>query len=543
MTNALINGQHLAKSFIDLFRANGTSTAKPISNISTKPIILTPIPDEIKIRLPELFSPATVDNKYQQIFEGNLTYYNNDHSKADLALSGYLARKGLSQAEADQVIRGSRLYRAKWDQNHGPTTYGQLTLTKAFTDVQVPALPNTQPKNVKAPPLFASPAAYRPTYFPNGMSPRQFVGPKICEGIRLFPANALSTLVALGAMGKTTLLISIASHVAAGKSWNGDPLRQQKAVMFFCEEDQNEVNRKFSAITSSWSQEERQAAEENLLLIPLVGVDARLTTIDKGHHGGSGVTEQIIGLLNQFEVKDGLVILDHMQGFTAGDLNLSETATAISREANKIVRCTGGAVVLAAHISKNNIKATEFEQGFAVGSLAFENATRQMSGLIPMSEEQAKKYGLEGLKRDYVWLSIAKNSYGRTTDGVWLKKVLSPEYHTITLEPALLSIPIPAAKLSENQKIAKRIADYVAKHPNSTKNTLDRISGVNGEFKASKVKVRDCLKVMLETGEIEIHIVTAKERLEHSIPKQVKDVLRVNTVKTTSKSASYSDQE
>ncbi len=543
MTNTLINGQHLAKSFIDLFGANGTSTAKPISNISSKPIILTPIPDEIKIRLPELFSPATVDNKYQQIFEGNLTYYDNDHSKADFALTGYLARKGLSPAEADQVMRGSKLYRAKWDQKHGSTTYGEMTLTKVFADAKIPLQLNAPPKKVTAPTLFANPEAYRPTYFANGMEPRQFVGPKICEGIRLFPANALSTLVALGAMGKTTLLISIASHVASGKSWNGDPLRQQKAVMFFCEEDQNEVNRKFSAITSSWSQEERQAAEDNLLLIPLVGVDARLTTIDKGHHGGSGVTEQIIGLLNQFEVKDGLVILDHMQGFTAGDLNLSETATAISREANKVVRFTGGAVVLAAHISKNNIKATEFEQGFAVGSLAFENATRQMSGLIPMSEEQAKKYGLEGLKRDYVWLSIAKNSYGSTTDGIWLKKVLSPEYHTITLEPVSLSIPVPAAKLSENQKIAKRIADYIAKHPNSTRNMLDGLSGVKGEFKASKEKVRNCLKAMIDSGEVDVHTVTEKERSESSIPKQVKEVLRINTVKTTGKPASYSDQE
>jgi len=373
------------------------------------------------------------------------------------------------------------------------------------------------------------------------MPPRQFVGPQITNGIRLFPDKALSTLVALGAMGKTSLLISIASHVAAGKDWNGYPLTLQKVAMFFCEEDQEEVNRKFSALVDTWSANERQAAINNLLLVPLVGVDARLTVVDKGHYRGSRVTEEIIGLLEQHQLKDGLVILDHMQGFTAGDLNISETATAICREANKVVHVTRSAVVLAAHIGKNNIKAEEFEQGFAVGSLAFENATRQMSGLIPMTEAIAKKHGIEASRKEYVWLSLAKNSYGGTNEGIWLKKVFSPSFHTIFMEPTTLTIPTNVGKLSEYEKIGQKIIEYINTHSNTTKNNLDALSGKDGYFKCSKAKLRDALQSLIECGDIKIHKLSEIERQDHSIPKQVKEVLKVDAVKAAAKSATHSN--
>ena len=487
------------------------------------------IPMSMQMRLPELFNPAFSANKYQQIYNGNLSAFGNDHSDADFALIGYLARKGLNPSEADQVLRASQLYRPKWDERRGISTYGGLTIDSAFKTLSPekinPTLQATGP--VATPPIIKlhPPISYKPVFIPNGMASRHFIGPSISKCVRLFPANALSTLVALGAMGKTSLLISIAAHVAAGKDWNGAPLEQQRVAMFFCEEDQGEINRKFSALTETWSVNDRNAAVDNLLLIPLLGIDARLTTIDKGHYRGSGFTDEIIKLLMQYKLKDGLVILDHMQGFTAGDLNISETATAISREANKIVQSTGAAVVLAAHISKANIKATEVEQGFAVGSLAFENATRQLSGLIPMTEEIAKKFGLEETRKEYVWLSLAKNSYGENNEGLWLRKVYSPLYHTIKLEPIILTAPIPAAKLSENQKLERRIIDYANNHPFTTRARLDAISGLDGPLKASKARVRDCVKGLIDSGQIQSRKVTERERLENRIPKQVNDVL------------------
>lgn len=530
MNNPLINGDQQIQSFLGLLNSKSIApnTARLLSQLNG-PAGGNVIPMSMQMKLPELFNPAMSASKYQQIYNGTLSAFGNDHSAADFAFIGYLARKGLNPSEADQVFRSSKLYRPKWDERRGASTYGGLTIDSAFKTVQqgeINATPSANTTSLTPPTLkLQPPSSYKPVFIPNGMPSRCFIGPCISKGVRLFPANALSTLVALGAMGKTSLLVSIAAHVAAGKDWNGAPLERQKVAMFFCEEDQGEINRKFSALTETWSANDRNAAIDNLLLIPLLGVDARLTVIDKGHYRGSGFTEEVIKLLTQHKLKDGLVILDHMQGFTAGDLNISETATAISREANKIVQSTGAAVVLAAHISKANIKATEVEQGFAVGSLAFENATRQLSGLIPMSEEQGKKMGVEGARKEYVWLSLAKNSYGENNEGLWLRKVYSPLYHTIKLEPIILTAPIPAARLSENQKLERRIIDYVNNHPFTTRARLDAISGLDGILKASKARVRDCIKGLIDTGQLEVRRVTDLERLENRIPKQVNDVL------------------
>lgn len=481
-------------------------------------------------KLPEIFKlPIGIDDKYKKLFNGDTSSYSNQ-SDADMALVGYLSRKGLNEIEIDQVIRASGLYRAKWDELRGEETYGQKTIRKALpdtTNLKQNTL-QTNPLDIR---LLGESHSYKPKFIPNGMPARKFAGPKIGENIRLFPENALSTLVALGAMGKTSLLMSIACHVASGKKWNGYSLEQKKVAMFLCEEDQNEINRKFSAITSNWSIEERTQAQENSLFVPLLGTDARLTRIDKGHYYGTSFTEGIIQLLNEFELSNGLVILDHMQGFTAGDLNISETATATVREANKIVTATKSAVVLAAHIGKANIKATEFEQGFAVGSLAFENGTRQMSGLIAMTDEQAKKFKLEDTRKEYARLSIAKNNYGGVSDGVWLRKVVDHNYHAVVMEPVELNIPSTPEKLSELQKVKIRICERIKNHPFTSRSQLEGLSGTKGNLKASKQKVRDALNDLINSDEIEIHKVTHEERRNNDIPKQVKEVLRLSEFK------------
>jgi len=368
---------------------------------------------------------------------------------------------------------------------------------------------------------------YRPIYVADGLAARKFVGPNVGAGVRLFPASAVSILVALGAVGKTSLMISIALHVAAGKKWNGFAVGQNKVAMFFCEETADELTRKVSAVVDGWLPAERQAAMDNLLLVPLLGADARLTTIDRGQYKGSGVAEKMIAMLNVFGLRDGLVVIDHMQGFASGDLNVSETATSICREGNKIVEATGAAVVFAAHISKANINATTLEQGFAVGSLAFENAARQMVGLLPMPEEEAKKYGLESTRKGYVWLGLPKNSYGGTDGGTWLQKVVVPKYHTIVVKPVQLVVPVTGPRRSANEKLAERLITYLASQPWTSRNQLDGIAGEDGELKASKSKVRDVLGGLIDAGVVTLHEVTADERQQHGIPKQVKEVLKV----------------
>jgi hypothetical protein len=535
MDAELIQGRQLVEEFLALMPKVGAKkvcSADPSQRTGNHHVI--GIPFDLQLKLPSIFlANEFMGSQYRELFNGDTTAYGNDHSVADMAFVGYMARQGLTADEMDFMFRASGLYRDKWDEMRGAATYGQMTIAKAFEGL--PIAPdthgydrwwNTSDLN-----------RYRPEYVSGGMPARKFVGPKIGPGVRLFPAAALSALVALGAVGKTSLLVSIGVHVAAGKDWNGHPVEQHKVAIFFCEEIKLEINRKFSAIVDGWSTAERQKAAENIMLVPLVGDDARLTKIYHGQYQNSGVTEKMITLLDAFGLKDGLVVIDHMQGFASGDLNTSETATSICREANKIVQATGAAVVFAAHISKANIKATELEQGFAVGSLAFENATRQMVGMLPMPVDEAKKYGLEAHRNQYAWLGLPKNSYGGTDAGVWLKKELVPNYHTVVMAPVELVVPISGPRKSANEKLADRIVDYLRQYPLTSKNQLDRVAGEDGVLRASKGKIRDVLGGLLDTGVIETHSVTEAERQQHDIPKQVKEILTVKALKPTAKPA------
>jgi hypothetical protein len=525
----LINGQHLADSFLAFGPAQSQSSSRHlVGSGRTGPVSTVDVPFQLQFDLAELYAPAPAllalqDSRYRKLFQGDWSEYPSQ-SEADLAFAGFLAGKELTEDQADLVFRSAGLYREKWDEQRGNSTYGEMTIAKAYSD-----LPQKADNTSSKPSLNL--ASSRPQYIAGGMPARHFVGPAIADGIRLFPAKALSAFVALGGSGKTTLLITIAVHVAAGKPWNGHRNQQAKVAIFCVEETQEELNRKFSAIVDSWSTAEREAAIHNLLLVSLLGKDARLTVIDRSQYQATVAPDAIIQVLNEFGLKDGLVILDHMQGFASGDLNISETATSICREANKIVDATGAAVVFAAHISKANIGAEEIEQGFAVGSLAFENAVRQMSGMIGMSDVQAKKYGPEVTRKEYVWLGVAKNSYGNTADGMWLRKVYSEKYHTVVMEPADLTVPMTASKKSANDKLGELLIDYLTRHPWTTKNALDGVAGLDGQLKAAKSKVRDVLRALLDTGEVELCPVSVDEREASGLGKQVKDVLRVKPAK------------
>lgn len=516
----LIQGQSLINDFLKFIPTETIKNKSSHQLLNTGVVMESHIPMALKMKLSEIFSPASSTSKYKNLFNGDMTDYNDDHSSADMALIGHLRHKGLSQDEADIIFRSSGLYRPKWDEQRGEQTYGQMTISKAFDGAITTYDSAKQPKG-RLPSL----EDCRPTYYPNGMLARAFVGPKIIEGTRLFPINAVSLFVALGGVGKTSVLLSIATHIAAGKSWNGHPLEQKKVAMYFCEESREEIDRKFSAIVDDWTDAERKLAQENLLTSSLLGNDARLTQIDGKHYGETGVSYEIINQLLTFGLKDGLVILDHTQGFSAGDLNVSETATSIALEANKIVSATNSAVVLSAHISKNNIQATSIGQGFAVGSLALENAARQMSGMIHMPDEDAKKFDVDNSSNDYILLGVAKNSYGAITDGLWLKKEFSHKFNTVVFRPISLQPPLPTKKLTENEKLMGRIKNSIQNSPYMTRNKLDLMSGVNEPLKASKDKVRDALKTLIESGEVEVHTVTDEERLRGKIPKQIKEVL------------------
>ncbi len=531
----LVDAQEHIDAYLAFLPTNSRGTIKLQSadiQFRAGSLRLSELAPHIRDTVPEIFASAElllINERVRDLFEGDISGNNNDHSSADLALTRLLAGRGLGHDDIDQVFRASKLYRPKWDEMRGHNTYGQITIAKAL-EGQSTEGPTRSPEVIsRQPSINFLPDQHKPVFISGGMPKREFVGPTIQGNLTLYPLCALSAVVALGAVGKTSLLISHACHVAAGKPWHSFQLSQAKVIYFSVEETQDELNRKFSATTLNWPQNQQQKAIDNLLLVSLLGKDMRLVTNERGTYKGSGAAEKIIALAQTFGLTAGLIILDHMQGLATGDMNSSETATAICREANKIVAATGAAVVFAAHISKANINATAIGQGLAVGSLAFENALRQLGGMIHMQPDEAIKYGLEGMHKDYVRLEVPKNSYGPSEGGVWLKKVYVPSYHTIVMEPVVLTLPVKGPMKSTHERVQAAIVEHVKKDLWTTRNKLDLLAGLDGQFKVSKAVLREVLAASLGCGLLVMHPISAQDRTNNELNKQVTEVLRANS--------------
>lgn len=70
--------------------------------------------------------------KFARLFNGDTSDYDNDDSRADMALCSMLAfwcNKDI--AMMDRIFRQSKLMREKWDEKHGRDTYGNITMEKA----------------------------------------------------------------------------------------------------------------------------------------------------------------------------------------------------------------------------------------------------------------------------------------------------------------------------------------------------------------------------------------------------------------------------
>lgn len=358
---------------------------------------------------------------------------------------------------------------------------------------------------------------FTPLYYPDGLSPREFVGPWIGNS-QLFPLGALSLLVALGSAGKTTLAVAISCHVAAGKVWGKKPVATRNVLYFSAEEDQLELNRKFGATVEQWSQSEQQAAINGLRLISLKGDDPRLTKPDGRHIVPGDLSTRIIKASVEFSAE--LIFLDHLQGLTSGDLNNSDTATMLSQVANEIVSKTGAAVVFTAHTTKSKISAQEVEHGFTTGSLAFENAARQVTGIIFLSNDDAARMSLEATKQQYRKLEMPKNSYGIAGETSYLKTELSIKFNTVSIKPYIPPIGSMAFE-SKEDALRRKVRDYIHEHPYISKKQIDDVAGkLKPPFKASKADVRRACKELIEAGSVKYREPTVLERNSHNIPAQ-----------------------
>ena len=80
----------------------------------------------------EIMFASQHGEKIRSLFNGDISLYGNDESRADLALCSYLAFWTNNDiVRMDNLFRQSGLMRPKWDEKHGSQTYGAMTISKA----------------------------------------------------------------------------------------------------------------------------------------------------------------------------------------------------------------------------------------------------------------------------------------------------------------------------------------------------------------------------------------------------------------------------
>ena len=363
-----------------------------------------------------------------------------------------------------------------------------------------------------------------PAYLPDGMEPNTFVGPQIGRA-ELFPEKAISLVVALGSVGKTSTLISMSCHMAAGQPWGDNPLQARRGMFFSVEESQQELWRKFGATAEGLPKSSMRLMQQNLRLFSMRDRDPRLTVPVGSDVQPSGLGDSIIEAA--LEHKAEFIMLDHLQGMVSGDLNNSTTMVSFASECNRIAEQTGAAVIIAAHTNKGNINAERVSHGFATGSLTIENAARQVVGLIPLPPEDAKQFGLQAVARDFIRMEMPKNSYGPGGEIGYLAKHHVAKFHTVAVSPYFPLVQAPSSAMPPGARLQAAVCQYIRENIGTTASKLDQQAGVKGKLKASRVQIRATLVDLLAQGILEEKAVNKDERTRLRLKPQVRTMFTV----------------
>lgn len=167
--------------------------------------VLTPN-DEVVL---EYALAAANGDKLRRLLDGDTSGYASD-SESDMALVALLAFWTQDAGQLDRLVRGSRLYRAKWDSRRGDTTYGRQTISNVLA---------------RGGETYSWPGAdYESSA--RGAEPGE-LELRVLEGVEaqavrwlvegLIPLGTITLVAGIGGLGKSTWLIQVAARASRGE--------------------------------------------------------------------------------------------------------------------------------------------------------------------------------------------------------------------------------------------------------------------------------------------------------------------------------------
>lgn len=343
--------------------------------------------------------------------------------------------------------------------------------------------------------------------------------------------GTVAVMAGVGGTAKTGLAIQACIHGALGRNLGSIQTGSFASLMFLAEETTAERDRRFGALCSRLTAQDRARVEQLVQCYAEAGNDLRLTALADGNVIETHWVDQIIALAlaheQEVNAKVGLIVIDHARLVMSGDPIASDHVTALLRALNKIAVSTGSAVLLLAHSPKSTIgKEGEPDASEVFGSGAFVDHSRAAFVLHTMREKEAKHFGFnDSQRKEHVSLSVVKANYGKSNQQWWLRKDVVQGWQTVELIPVFL---LPKGQAQTQSGLVRKIVEIVKADPGKlTRRALRDLSGVKRTLGASEREVSEALQRALDDGLLVLRAPTQNDRRRYKLSANVREVLDV----------------
>lgn len=217
----------------------------------------------------------------------------------------------------------------------------------------------------------------------------------------LLPGN-VGLLAAAGSAGKSFLATQTALAVASGDEIAGGlwpvPSITGRAAVLVGEDNKEILHHRLHSMGQVFPS---YHTCENISIYPLKGFNKILDVRD-----GNAFTQGVMRVCE----KHVLCVVDPLRRFHRLEENDSADMTALIEFFEYCANQTGCAFLIGHHVNKNFVNGGGSEQAASRGSSALVDAVRCVFNLVPMSEEEAEKFGI---KNHYEWVRVvsAKANY------------------------------------------------------------------------------------------------------------------------------------
>lgn len=227
-----------------------------------------------------------------------------------------------------------------------------------------------------------------------------------------FIPGTVAGLVSPGGTGKSFFALELSCAVAGGQDANllSLPVTGEGSVHYLAAEDPPEIlHKRLHHIARYMPEAAIERVNENLVVIPALA------------SGVNVLESEWMAEIVRRSTGCRLIVLDTLSRLHAGDENKTGEAKSVMRQLELLAKTVGAGLLYLHHISKHAaVNGAGDAQQAARGSSAFVDDARYCSFLKGMTEEEAKKFGIDTDERVfYVRWNANKQNYAVPEPDRW----------------------------------------------------------------------------------------------------------------------------